>query len=241
MLTKKLFFDTNVCDLLSKPRNAAALSALQRHLFPRFRLVISPATLFELFDGLSRSDRLYFEKHQARFKMLALSSGLRCMPHPGAFVIKKVLGKPAPRPGFEPHNFSQWIKIVLAAKSYEDLTLGKVKLGGVKKGYGMDFLTFSAQTDEGKSEHARLLASVREGALSRPTPEQWACSILAMKGVRVPRPSRKEQLQFSNRPIFSIQPCGIWQERIRMTSFATRQTGLTRNSCTTWPIRLCTF
>jgi hypothetical protein len=55
MMTKKLFF---VCDLLSKPRNAAALSALQKGVFSNFRLVISPATLFELIDGQTSAPRL---------------------------------------------------------------------------------------------------------------------------------------------------------------------------------------
>jgi hypothetical protein len=182
MLTKKLFFDTNVCDILSKAKHAALLTALQKRLFSGFRLLIAPTTIFELLDGLARSDRKYFRDHQARFKILALSSGLKCLPHPAAFVIKRVLGKPATRPGFEPTNFAQWIKVVLAAQSYDDLAQGKVKLSGVKLGYGMDFLTFSSQMDEGKSEHANLLVSVRNGTQMRPTPEQWAASILAMNG-----------------------------------------------------------
>jgi hypothetical protein len=185
MLTKKLFFDTNVCEILSKPKHAVLLKALQKHFFGGFRLLIAPTTIFELLDGLARSDRKYFRDHQARFKVLALSSGLRCLPHPAAFVIKRILGRPAPRPGFEPTNFAQWIKIILAARSYEDVVQGKVKLPGVKLGYGMDFLAFSAQMDEGKSEHAKLLVSVRNGTQGRPTPEQWASSILAMNGCPV--------------------------------------------------------
>ena len=46
----------------------------------------------------------------------------------------------------------------------------------------MNFLTLTSQMDAGKSEHAKLLVSVRDGTQNLPTPEQWASSILAMNG-----------------------------------------------------------
>src|ERR1035441_8738797 len=67
----KLIFDTNVCGTLLTPAYEDDLADIKARISRRFKIVISPQTLVELLDALTKSDSSHFELHKDRLRLMA--------------------------------------------------------------------------------------------------------------------------------------------------------------------------
>jgi hypothetical protein len=179
MATKpKMIFDTNVCGKLSLSPYLPYLAEIQSRLARRFTLWASPNTFMELLDSIKGGTGAQFEIDKERLRVMAGQGQLRFLEMPITFALKTVLGVKAPLVNLAPADLKDAFKIVIRAKTRDDLFTGQVrKTGSSGRRYGIDPDLVSGPQAIGEAQHVASLQQLKEGKALFPPPERWAADM----------------------------------------------------------------
>ena len=183
----KLIFDTNVCGTLLTPAYEDDLADIKARISRRFKIVISPQTLVELLDALTKSDSSHFELHKDRLRLMAGGGRPVFLMFPAAFALKRILGLNSPAVKFGPADFEQWFRIVLRAKSRDEMLQGFVTdpRGDPSQTYGLNPEEISRQQKVGKAEHKKRLQLLQASKHPMPSGIEWAKRLALDLGHRI--------------------------------------------------------
>jgi hypothetical protein len=175
---RKLVLDTNVCGKLLTPAHCYDVAAIKARISRKFKLVISPLTFVELLDALTKSDSAHFESHKERLRLMAGGGKPVFLRFPVAFALRTILGLGSPATKFGPVDFENWFRIVLRARSRDDLIQGNIRHPlDSRKTYGLNPAEISRQQNEGKAKHRRRLRVLQNRPSPIPPGPQWAASL----------------------------------------------------------------
>jgi len=140
-----------VCGKLTTPQYARDLVTIQARMSRKIKVMALPQTFVELLGALTKSDSAHFEAQQERSRLLAGRGKPSSLPFAGAFALKKLLGLKSPATKFGPKDFENWFRIVIRAKSREELIEGTVMHPvDSRKTYRLNPAEISRQTDLAK-------------------------------------------------------------------------------------------
>ena len=182
----KFVFDTHVVSYICDgeiPRTD--WDAVRRFISRRARYAISAITLYELISSIAHGDDQHFSENQARLKILREPPKRKILSLTGDFIRSTTFHLPPQKPDFAPERMTIWIRVLLAAKTKQEVR-GPIMLPGSsnrKPAYGFDLSHFANQIKEGKRSNAAELAGLRQGGFDIPTTERWAKSRLKEIGV----------------------------------------------------------
>ncbi len=166
----RLFFDTNILETLA---SSPLYERVRKYLSARYTYVISPLTVDELLLGIKGGDEQFFDRNQAKMKVLRGVGQMRILRPPATFVLKQVLGVHVNPPTASVVEIEKCIDVVLRAHSKGQLEQGLVPLRNSRKTGGLNFDPIEQRHNLGKAEHARILESLRAKELRKPKPNEW--------------------------------------------------------------------
>ncbi len=186
MLRAKIILDTNVCGKLLTHEYSRDLQRIKAEINRSYRVVVSPETFIELLEALSGGDGSHFEADRDRLRIMSGGGKPRFLRFPGAFVLWKVLGLKSAVTKFDPAHFEKWFRLVLRAKSRDQMVNGLVNDPlSSRIGFRFDPEKIRAQQEAGKAAHRERLEKIREaGEIDVPGPV-WAAGIAQSVGHRV--------------------------------------------------------
>src|SRR5690348_96628 len=129
----KLILDTNVPGKLNLPAYSRDRRRIISNMCGKFRITISPETLIELLDTIQGGDGTHFESDKNLFRLVAGNGSPEFLPFPGSFALSRVLGLESEAAKFGPGDFENWFRVVLNARSRQELFDGNVRIPGGKK------------------------------------------------------------------------------------------------------------
>lgn len=184
---RKLILDTNVCGKLLTPAYVTDIEQITKRINREFRVVVSPETFLELLDAVKGGDGTHFETDKQRLQLMRGTRKPEFLAFPGTFALEKVLGLKSKVSKFGPADFNQWLRVVLHAKSRDQLFGGNVRLPSDRrrKTWGFDPAKIREQQAEGKAHHRALMEKVRDKNGILPPPNIWAASIAEALGQRL--------------------------------------------------------
>jgi hypothetical protein len=183
MARPKLILDTNVCGKLLTPAYSSDLERIKGRINRTYRVVISPETFIELLETIRGGDGSHFETDRDRLRLMSGGGKPTFLEFPGAFVVWKVLGLKSTVTRFGPADFERWFRLVLIAKSRDQMINGLVddpRSSRISYRFSPERVT--AQQNSGKAAHRRQLEKTREAGETRVSGIHWAAGIAKAVG-----------------------------------------------------------
>lgn len=174
----KIIFDTNVCGKLLLPPYLQQLAEIQSRLARRFAVYASPNTFMELLDAIKGGSGEHFEADKARLRIMAGGGQVRFLSFPITSALKRVLGLKVPLTKLGPDELKEAFRIVLRAKTRDDLLAGDVrKSGSGRRRHGIDPDLIASPMLWGEMQHVASLDKLKQGTHLFPPPDQWAADM----------------------------------------------------------------
>lgn len=182
----KLMLDTNVATKLSSTASGFDVDRLNAKIRSSYRVVVSPETLLELIGGvIGAKDNEHLKKDQRRFRvMCGRATTTDFMRFPVDFSLRTVLDMKSSRQPMDPALLQFSTKVILSAKSLDELVSGGVKVRNRgSKRFVLDPTLIKAHQSGGRTEYRRWLEIAKTGDKPFPSRQDWACDIALDNGV----------------------------------------------------------
>jgi hypothetical protein len=183
----KLILDTNLPSKLNSPAYRDDAERIMSAITSRYKIVTSPQTFYELLDTLQGGDGTHFESDKSLFRLMVGPGSVSFLRLPGAFALHKLLRLDAPVTKFGPADFRKCLRVVLHAKSREDLFEGNVRTPGAARRRLAGFQPEVVRREhiDGQRQHREYLEAVRDGRAVLQQQGQWGGDYAAMLGRRI--------------------------------------------------------
>lgn len=193
----KLILDTNLPSKLNSPAYRGDAGRIMSTITSLFKIVASPQTFYELLDTIQGGDGAHFESDKSLFKCMVGPGSVSFLRLPGAFALHKLLGLDAPVTKFGPADFRKCLRVLLHAKSCEDLFQGNVRTpdSSRRRLAGFQPAVVRQQHIDGQRQHQEYLEAIRDGRAILQQPAQWGGEYAAMLGQRI---TEEQALRFAS-------------------------------------------
>ncbi|MGH9618529.1 MAG: hypothetical protein ACRD45_02305 [Bryobacteraceae bacterium] len=177
-----LFFDTSVCDKLMRAPYTDRYLSIRHKIRQRFRMVVSPETFIELLRTLKGGDGSQFLIDKKRIRIAAGPENASFLSFPGEFSFRTSLNLNVPAK-LGQTEFRKWFRVIMAARTRQELFAGQVRVGDVE--FGLDPDSVEAQHTPGIASYLEWIGNAASGRYDYPPPERWAASFAKDFGIEL--------------------------------------------------------
>lgn len=181
MKLAKLALDTSAC---SRIKNSQHRKSIEQHIDDNFRRIVTVPTFWELVDKIDGGDGSYFADDKDVIKVAAgTTRPILMLPNPLEYAIETVLKVSRPNLSLSPETLKRLYKVIMKAKTRDELYTGVHLVSGVRQVVVFDPGTVRQQQEDGEQAHVERLKWARRKLIPFPQPSEWATAMMKQVGV----------------------------------------------------------